>query len=142
MWVTNLTLTLLADFSTDSAPHNWFIDYSGDRVMSAGEPASPDFNDPVGKIIVWSMPPSEQQTGNWTYRCHFHPTTMTGNISIVGGPPAGFPRGTIPLITGIMAVALTFVPLFSPLFHFPGGPAGERARSGGGVAGPSRPPPG
>src|SRR2546427_5542707 len=123
LWGTNLTLTLLADFSTDSAPHNWFIDYSGDRVMSAGEPASPDFNDPVGKIIVWSMPRSEQQTGNWTYRCHFHPTTMTGNISIVGGPPAVLPRGTIPLITGIMAEPLNFILGFASGYHLQADPS-------------------
>src|SRR5438128_2147513 len=128
LWGTNLTLTLLADFPTDSAYHNWFIDYNGDRAMSAGEPGSPDFNDPVGRIIVWSMPRSEQQTGNWTYRCHVHPTTMTGNISIVGGPPPVLPRGTIPLITGIMVGALGFVLVFAALYHVRAVRAAKRAR--------------
>ena len=128
LWGTNLTLTLLADFPTDSAYHNWFIDYNGDRAMLAGEPGSPDFNDPVGRIIVWSMPRSEQQTGNWTYRCHVHPTTMTGNISIVGGPPPVLPRGTIPLITGIMVGALGFVLVFAALYHVRAVRAAKRAR--------------
>ena len=128
LWGTNLTLTLLADFPTDSAYHNWFIDYSGDRAMSAGAPGSPDFNDPVGKIIVWSLPRSEQQTGNWTYRCHVHPNTMTGNISIVGGPPPALPRGTIPLITGIMVGALGFVLVFAAVYHVRAVRAAKRAR--------------
>src|SRR3989441_9570194 len=51
LWGTNLTLTLLAGFASDSAPHHWVIDYSGDRAMSAGEPGSPDFHDSAGKII-------------------------------------------------------------------------------------------
>src|SRR5437899_11125569 len=38
LWGTNLTLTLLADFPTDSAYHNWFMAYSDDRAMSADQP--------------------------------------------------------------------------------------------------------
>jgi plastocyanin len=128
LWGTNLTLTLLADYPTDSANHNWFIDYNNDLAMSQGEPGSPDFNTPVGKIIVWSLPPSEQQTGNWTYRCHVHPTTMTGIISIVGGPPPSLPRGTIPLITGIMVGALAFVLIFAVIYHARAVRASKRAR--------------
>src|SRR5256885_15718568 len=123
-----LTLTLLPELPTGSASHNWFIDYSGDRAMSAGEPGSPDFNDPVGRIIVWSMPRSEQKTRNWTYRCHVHPTTMTGNISIVGGPPPLLPRGTIPLITGILVGAPGFVLVFAAVYHVRAVRAAKRAR--------------
>jgi len=112
LWGTNVTLTLVGH---DLAPHTWFIDYNGDHIVSPGEPVSPEFNNPAGKIIVWSF--NADESGNWTYRCGVHPLSMSGSISIVGGPPPEFPRGTVPLITGIMVGALVFVLVFAVLYH-------------------------
>src|SRR2546428_1470064 len=132
LWGTNVTLTLIGH---DSAPHNWFIDYNNDLSMSPGENASPDFNSPPGTIVVWSF--IAQQTGNWTYRCHVHPTSMTGIISIVGGPPAALPRAALPLITEIMAAARTPASRLPGLFHLRAGGGGERERGGSASAGAS-----
>ena len=123
LWGTNVTLTLIGH---DSAPHNWFIDYNNDLSMSPGENASPDFNSPPGTIVVWSF--IAQQTGNWTYRCHVHPTSMTGIISIVGGPPAALPRAALPLITEIMAGALILVLGFAVIYHVRAVRAAKRTR--------------
>ena len=123
LWGTKLTLTLIAH---DSAPHNWFIDYNNDVIVSPGEPASPDFNSPVGTIVVW--PFIADQTGNWTYRCHIHPTSMTGSVSIVGGPPPQLPRGALPLITGIIIGALSVVLVFAVIYHVRAVRAAKRMR--------------
>jgi len=123
LWGTNVTLTLIA---RDSATHDWFVDYNNDLSVSQGEPASPDFNSPVGSIVVW--PFIADQSGNWTYRCHFHPTSMTGTVSIVGGPPPEFPRGALPLITGIMLGSLGFVLVFAVIYHVRAVRAAKRTR--------------
>src|SRR3989442_1604193 len=89
LWGTKVTLTLIGH---DLADHSWFIDYNDDKAVSPAEPVSPIFNSPVGKVVVW--PFIADQTGNWTYRCGVHPFSMTGSISIVGGPPAELPRAS------------------------------------------------
>ena len=123
LYNTNVTLTLIAH---DSAPHNWFIDYNNDLTMSPGEPSSKDFNVP-GDIVV-TFPFLASQTGNWTYRCHIHPTTMTGTISIIGGPPTELPRTMFPLVTGIMVGALAVVLVFAAVYHFRAVRAAKRPR--------------
>src|SRR5438093_726420 len=117
----NLTL-----FGTDSAPHSWFIDYNGDNAPSPGEPTSKDFNVPGD--IVGTLTFLASQTGNWTYRCHVHPTSMTGTISIVGGPPPELPRTMLPLVTEIMIGALGIVLVFAAVYHFRAVRAAKRLR--------------
>src|SRR5438034_321646 len=117
----NLTL-----FGTDSAPHSWFIDYNDDMAPSPGEPASKDFNVPGD--VVGTLTFLASQTGNWTYRCHVHPTSMTGTISIVGGPPPELPRTMLPLVTEIMIGALGIVLVFAAVYHFRAVRAAKRLR--------------
>src|SRR2546426_973917 len=117
----NLTL-----FGTDSAPHSWFIDYDKDLAMSPGEPSSKDFNVPGN--VVGTLTFLASQTGNWTYRCHVHPTSMTGTISIVGGPPSELPRTMLPLVTEIMIGALGIVLVFAAVYHFRAVRAAKRLR--------------
>src|SRR5437667_348725 len=117
----NLTL-----FGTDSAPHSWFIDYNDDMAPSPGEPASKDFNVPGD--VVGTLTFDASQTGNWTYRCHVHPTSMTGTISIVGGPPPELPRTMLPLVTEIMIGALGIVLVFAAVYHFRAVRAAKRLR--------------
>src|SRR6266581_454108 len=123
LWGTNVTLTLIGH---DLADHTWFIDYNNDSGVSQGEPVSPIFNSPVGRVVVW--PFIAGQTGNWTYRCGIHPTSMSGTVSIVGGPPHEFPRGALPLITGIMLGALAIVLVFAVVYHLRAVRAAKRMR--------------
>jgi len=123
LYNTTVTLTLIAH---DSAPHNWFIDFNNDLTMSPGEPSSNDFNVPGN--IVGIFPFVASQTGNWTYRCHIHPTTMTGTISIVGGPPRELPRTMFPLVTEIMIGALGVVVVFAAVYHIRAVRAAKRHR--------------
>src|SRR3989454_835527 len=117
----NLTLV-----GNDPLAHSWFIDYNDDKAVSPTEPVSPIFNSPVGKVVVW--PFIADQTGNWTYRCGVHPFTMTGSISIVGGPPTELPRAALPLITGIMLGALGVVLVFAAVYHVRALRAAKRMR--------------
>src|SRR5437867_898524 len=117
----NLTL-----IGKDSAPHSWFIDYNNDLAMSPGEPSSKDFNVPGD--VVGTLTFLASQTGNWTYRCHVHPTSMTGTISIVGGPPPELPRTMLPLVTEIMIGALGIVLVFAAVYHFRAVRAAKRLR--------------
>src|SRR5437667_20114 len=117
----NLTLV-----GNDLLDHSWFIDYNDDQVVTPGEPVSPIFNSPVGKVIVW--PFIADQTGNWTYRCGVHPFSMRGSVSIVGGPPAELPKGALPLITGIMVGALSVVLVFAVIYHVRAVRAAKRMR--------------
>ncbi len=111
-WRTNVTLTLIAD---DSADHTWFIDYDNSLARNGGEPGSPTFNQTTG-AIVWSF--IADRTGNWTYRCGMHPTSMTGSILVIGGPPTPLQGGPpIPLISGIMLAALGVVLAFAAVYH-------------------------
>ena len=107
---TNLTLTL---FANDSTPHNWFIDYNSNLAPDAGEPSSPDFSstDPV----VWTF--TLDRAGNFTYRCRYHPTMMTGNIIVLGEPPQDRPLLNVGLIPGIMILTLGFVLVFAAVYH-------------------------
>jgi len=101
---------------TDTVQHNWFIDYDNDTQADPDEPVSTTFQGST--VVVWSFVPD--RPGNFTYRCAFHPTTMTGRIEILatgaGRPPdRGGP--VIELIPGIMAGTLVFVFLFAAGYH-------------------------
>lgn len=106
----NLTLTLIAN---DSVDHNWFIDYDDDTQVDPGEPSSPDF-DGSGPG-VWTFTPD--RAGNFTYRCRFHPTTMTGNIVVLGEPTQDRPLFDVGLIPGIMILTVGFVLVFAAVYH-------------------------
>lgn len=110
-WGTNVTLTLIA---ADSNPHTWFIDYDNSLAPSGDEPRSGQFG--PANTMIWSF--VADQTGDWTYRCGVHPTSMTGTILIVGGPPPQLPRGAIPLISAIMLATLGLVLIFAVVYHF------------------------
>ena len=107
---TNLTLTL---FGNDSVDHNWFIDYNNNLVPDAGEPSSPDFSDT--SPVVWTF--LLDRAGNFTYRCRFHQTSMTGNIVVLGEPREDRPLFNVALIPGIMIVTLGGVLVFAAVYH-------------------------
>lgn len=121
LWGTNVTLTLVAS----DTQHNWFIDYDDSLLPSDGEPSSPDFgpaNDQVWSFIA-------ARSGNWTYLCRYHQSTMTGSILVVGGPPVLPPSGlAIPLITGIMIGSLALVFVFAVVYHVRAVRAAKRHR--------------
>src|SRR6266571_2698611 len=101
---TNVTLTLIAN---DSSMHNWFIDFDNSLTPNDGEPSSPDFNSGTVSVVVWSF--VADRSGNWTYRCRVHPTSMTGSILIIGGTAPPPPGVMLPIISAIMLGALGVV---------------------------------
>jgi len=126
LWGTNVTLTLFPGDSTDTAMHNWFIDYDNSQSPTNGEPSSPDFNVPPGTAKVF--PFEADRSGNYTYYCRYHFLTMRGNISIVGGPPPPFPGAKLPLITSIMLGALAIVLVFAAVYHYRAVRAAKRVK--------------
>jgi hypothetical protein len=110
-----INLTLIA---TDSGvPHNWFLSFSPDRLQPiAGEPSSPAFNSST-PVKDWSF--VADRSGNWTYRCRYHPTSMMGNVTILGGPSVNLREArTVPLITAIMLAGLGVVFVFAAVYHY------------------------
>src|SRR5207249_1511396 len=68
--------------SVDGLSHNWFIDYDNNNGVSTGEPTSPDFMGSTAGSYSFTA----DRVGTFTYRCRFHPTTMTGVI-VIQAPP-------------------------------------------------------
>ncbi len=68
----NLTL-----IGVDGLPHNFFVDYNGNRVPDANEPMSPTFT----STINYQFTPD--RTGTFTYYCQFHMMTMFGNVNAI-----------------------------------------------------------
>ena len=62
--------------------HNWFIDYNNNTGVDPGEVSSPDF---TGSTVAFFNFTADR-VGTFTYRCRFHPTTMTGVI-VIQAPP-------------------------------------------------------
>src|SRR6266508_3668056 len=126
LWGTKVNLTLISTDST-SVKHTWFIDYNGNNIADGNEPSSPDFTS--AQTIIWNF--TADQSGNWTYKCGYHQTSMTGTILIVGGPPLRPPsRIAIPLITGIMIGTLGVVLAFAAVYHVRAVRAAKRMKSG------------
>lgn len=72
----------LALYSEDGVPHTWFIDFNNDRLSNAGEPDSGTFRS-ASVPFYYNFTVNATWTGDWTYRCGFHPTSMTGRIVIL-----------------------------------------------------------
>ncbi|HYT00781.1 MAG TPA: hypothetical protein VEO20_08975 [Thermoplasmata archaeon] len=120
---TNVTLTLIAN---DSSMHNWFIDFDNSLTPNDGEPSSPDFNSGTVSVVVWSF--VADRSGNWTYRCRVHPTSMTGSILIIGGTAPPPPGVMLPIISAIMLGALGVVFVFAVIYHVRAVRAAKRMR--------------
>ncbi len=98
----NVTLTLNG---TDSANHNWFIDYDNDTNVDADEPATQgNFR---AEQIVWNF--TADRAGMFAYRCRFH-AAMWGNITIVAAnaTPPSDGSGSL-LVVGVVAGGLVAV---------------------------------
>lgn len=70
--VVNLTLT-----SQDGATHRFFVDYNGNHLIDAGEPASPPFSGTINYQF------NATTAGAFTYFCAFHPYAMHGAFVVV-----------------------------------------------------------
>ena len=75
---------VLALHSVDPATttHNWFIDYNNNLAADPGEPKSTDFSGTTAGSFTFTA----SRIGTFTYRCAYHPTTMTGVI-VIRAPP-------------------------------------------------------
>lgn len=96
-----ITITIWAN---DTEPHNWFIDYNGNNVPDAGEPSTDEINTTVLTVTDAFV---LDRAGSFTYRCRFHPTTMTGTITVAAPPTA--PADNTLLIVGGLVVVVALV---------------------------------
>jgi plastocyanin len=114
LWGTKVSVTLRATDTTVN--HNWLLDYNNNLLADAGEPKSPDFSSTTA-VNNWTF--VADRSGNWTYRCSYHERSMTGNVTILGGPPFNLPEArTVPLITAIMLAGLGVVFVFAAVYHY------------------------
>ena len=68
--------------SQDLVPHNWFIDFNNNNGVDTGEPSSNDFSGSTAGSFSFTA----DRVGTFTYKCKYHPTTMTGQI-VIKTPP-------------------------------------------------------
>ena len=87
----NITL-----ISSDGLTHKFFIDYNNNGNADNDEPASPSFS----STIIYQFTPD--RTGDFTYYCSIHPSTMYGNVSII----PEFSSFTLLVIITIMSVVV------------------------------------
>ena len=98
---TGATVNLLL-LGLDGAPHNFFVDYTGDRVPGAGEPLSANFRDRGVRLTFVA-----DREGTFTYYCEYHTAMMRGSF-VVGDPAGGTPEPGSPF-AWIAGVALLLV---------------------------------
>ena len=108
---TNLTIHLIS-LDGPRVDHTWFVDYSGDGT-STGELTSNLFNSTAPTTYVYTP----DRTGNFTYLCSIHPTSMTGTIVILGNVPAPSGGFKIDLIPGIMVATIIAVLVLAAVYQ-------------------------
>ncbi|MGA3191567.1 MAG: hypothetical protein ABSD73_03525 [Candidatus Bathyarchaeia archaeon] len=95
-----LNLTLI---SYDSVLHQFFVDYNNNSALDTGsEPASTPFT----ATTVFGF--NATTSGNFTYRCSVHPTTLYGTLVVQQAVPEFSPFLILPLFilaTTVAAVA-------------------------------------
>ncbi len=72
----------LHSVDTPTVIHDWFIDYNNNLAADTGEPKASDFSGTTPGTFSFTA----DRVGTFTYRCHYHPTTMTGQI-VIQTPP-------------------------------------------------------
>lgn len=90
----NMTL-----ISADGMVHDFFVDYNGNGAINSGEPRSPTFS----STMNYQFTPD--RTGQFTYYCSFHPTTMRGNSNII-------PEFTVAAFVALMVALATIAILY------------------------------
>ncbi len=95
----------IAFYSADNVTHQFFISYDGALTPSAGEPESANFSSSVVPVFLNFTP---NQSGNYSYYCRYHPSTMKGTISIISTaspPPSYTAYAAIIVLVAIVAIA-------------------------------------
>lgn len=105
--MTGATVRLLL-IGIDGAPHDFYVDYSGDVLPGEGEPKSADFRFRGVRFTFVA-----DREGTYTYYCEYHAGTMYGTF-IVGTPDDGGPSGggsPAALLAGVLLVVVAIVAL-------------------------------
>jgi hypothetical protein len=78
-----VTILLISD---DGLTHNWFTDYNNNLVVDPGEISSPTFSSTTTFLnftFTLAIGKNAPSTGDFTYRCEFHPFSMFGTFRIL-----------------------------------------------------------
>jgi len=62
--------------------HDWFVDYNDNSAVDTGEPHSSDFSGNTAGTFSFTA----DRVGTFTYRCHYHPAIMKGQIVVRAAP--------------------------------------------------------
>jgi hypothetical protein len=123
--VTDGDLVTIMYNSTDFAPHSWFIDVNNDNVPDNGEissatvASSATFVNFTFTLKVGTNIPS---TGDFTYRCSFHPQMMFGTFRVQASIAPDFTINANPTTIGPLnaRVAGTSTITVAPINGFSG----------------------
>jgi len=91
-----VSITLI---SADGALHDFFVDYNGNGAIDSDEPRSSTFT----STTTFQFTPD--RTGQFTYYCSFHRSTMYGNTQII---PELTPAVLAVLMVGVAITGIFF----------------------------------
>jgi len=84
--VTDGDLVTIMYNSVDSAPHTWFIDVNGNNMPDSGEIASTTITTSAAPFVNFTFTltvgTNIPSTGDFTYRCSYHPAMMFGTLRV------------------------------------------------------------
>lgn len=96
----------IAFYAADNITHQFFVSYDGALTPSAGEPVSANFSSAEVPVFLNF---TASQSGNYTYYCRIHPSTMRGSISIASTaspPPSYTIYAAIIVVVALVAIAV------------------------------------
>jgi len=84
--VTDGDLVTILYNSIDSAPHTWFIDVNNNNMPDSGEISSPTLATAATPFVNFTFTlkvgTNIPSTGDFTYKCSYHPTMMFGTFRV------------------------------------------------------------
>ena len=84
--VTDGDLVTIMYNSVDSYPHTWFIDVNNNNVPDSGEISSPTVTTSANPFVNFTFTlkvgTNIPSTGDFTYKCSYHPAVMFGTIRV------------------------------------------------------------
>jgi plastocyanin len=93
--------------SVDSAPHTWFIDVNSNNMPDPGEISSPTIVASAAPFVNFTFTltvgTNIPSTGDFTYRCSYHPTMMFGTFRVQA--PVVMPDFKIAMSSSTLTVA-------------------------------------
>ena len=102
--VTDGDLVTIMYNSIDSAPHTWFIDVNNNNIPDPGEISSPTIASSAAPFVNFTFTlkvgTNIPSTGDFPYKCSYHPTMMFGTFRVQASTAPDFTINANPTTIG------------------------------------------